>query len=73
MAAYHLIHMNSFGVRRDERGKSLKQLQMICTLVWKSLQYIFSVINISPFCSEKVGTRTKLINIDETANKGIVQ
>ena len=73
MAAYFLIHMNIFGVRSKEKGKSLKQLQMICTLVWKSLQYIFSVINISPFCSEKVGTRTKLINIDETANKGIVQ
>ena len=60
-------------INNEALAKSLKQLHMISTLVWKSLQYIFSVINISPFCSEKVGTRTKLINIDETANKGIVQ
>ena len=54
-------------------NKSLFEHRMICTLSWKSLQYMFSVINMSPFCSEKVGTRTKVINIDETAHKGTVQ
>ena len=53
--------------------KSLRQDGMICTLSWKSLQYMFSVINMSPFCSEKVGTRTKVINIDENAHKGTAQ